>query len=113
MLSAIQAYCHTAVWVSSDTGRPVQRKLACRKYTLPGMHMWSPAAESRGALLMPMGTMEDTKDKGWTWILQAPMADVQRAGVHFDPNARTAKAIQGDAVSSSALEVRVSLARAA
>ena len=77
------------------------------------MHMWSPAAESRGALLMPMGTMEDTKDKGWTWILAAPMADVQKAGVHFDPNARPAKAIQGDAVSSSALEVRVSLARAA
>ena len=54
---------------------------------------------------MPLGTMEDTKDKGWTWILQAPIADVRKAGVHFDPNARTAKAIQGDAVSSSALEV--------
>ena len=56
---------------------------------------------------MPMGTMDSTKDKGWTWILQAPIADVQKAGVHFDPNARTAKAIQGDAVSSSALEVCV------
>lgn len=54
---------------------------------------------------MPLGTIESTKDKGWTWILQAPIADVQKAGVHFDPNARTVKAIQGDAVSSSALEV--------
>ncbi|KAL0018623.1 hypothetical protein WJX79_002055 [Trebouxia sp. C0005] len=74
------------------------------KYTLPGMHMWSPAAESRGALVMPMGTMESTRDKGWTWILMAPMADVEKAGVHFDPNARTAKAIQGDTASRSALE---------
>jgi len=79
--------------------------LQCRKYTLPGMHMWSLAAESRGALVMPMGTMESTRDKGWTWILMAPMADVQKAGVHFDPNARTAKAIQGDTASRSALEV--------
>lgn len=54
---------------------------------------------------MPMGTMESTRDKGWTWILMAPMADVQKAGVHFDPNARTAKAIQGDTSSRSALEV--------
>ncbi|KAL0021549.1 hypothetical protein WJX77_007380 [Trebouxia sp. C0004] len=51
------------------------------KYTLPGMHMWSPASESRGALVMPMRTMESTRDKGWTWILMAPMADVQKAGV--------------------------------
>ena len=81
------------------------RTLRCRKYTLPGMHMWSPAAESRGALVMPMGTMESTRDKGWTWILMAPMADVQKAGVHFDPNARTAKTVQGDTASRSALEV--------
>ncbi|KAL3137400.1 hypothetical protein ABBQ32_006923 [Trebouxia sp. C0010 RCD-2024] len=74
------------------------------KYTLPGMPMWSPAAESRGALVIPMGTMESTKDKGWTWILGAPIAEVRKAGVHFDPSARTAKAIQGDAESSSALE---------
>lgn len=67
--------------------------------------MWSPAAESRGALVIPMGTMESTKDKGWTWILGAPIEEVRKAGVHFDPNARTAKTIQGDAESSSALEV--------
>ncbi|KAL0047809.1 hypothetical protein WJX82_000477 [Trebouxia sp. C0006] len=74
------------------------------KYTLPGMHMWTPSAEARGALVMPMGTMESTRDKGWTWILMAPMADVQKAGVHFDPNARTAKTVQGDTASRSALE---------
>ncbi len=59
---------------------------------------------SRFALL-PMGTMEHTKDKGWTWILAMPLAEVQKAGVDFDPNNRTVKAIQGDAASGSALEV--------
>lgn len=81
--------------------------MICRKFTLPGFPMWSPAAESRGALVMPMGTFESTKDKDWTWVLMAPLADVQKAGVHFDPSVRTTKAIQGDAASGSALQVIV------
>ena len=52
-----------------------------------------------------MGTLDSTKHKGWTWILQAPVAEVMQAGVHFDPNARGVKASQGDAASGSALEV--------
>ena len=52
-----------------------------------------------------MGTLEHTKHKGWTWIMAMPMAEVHKAGVDFDPNNRTVKAIQGDAASGSALEV--------
>lgn len=59
---------------------------------------------SRFALL-PMGTSENTKHKGWTWIMAMPLAEVRRAGVDFDPNNRTVEAIQGDAASGSALEV--------
>ena len=60
------------------------------------------------AMLMTMGTLEDTKHKPWTWILGAPLAAVKEAGVDFDPNARSVKAIQGDAQSGSALEVSTS-----
>ena len=78
----------------------------CRRYTLPGWHKWPTAAESRGALILPMGTIESTKDRAWTWILQSPVADVIDAGVDFDPEVRTVRASQGDAVTGGALEVR-------
>lgn len=57
------------------------------------------------AMLMPMGTLEESKHKPWTWILGAPLSFVKKAGVEFDPDARGVKAIQGDAQSGSALEV--------
>ena len=57
-------------------------------------------------MLIPMGTLEDTKHKPWTWILGAPLSTLREAGVEFDPEARGLKAIQGDADSGSALEVR-------
>ncbi|KAL3144420.1 hypothetical protein ABBQ32_004168 [Trebouxia sp. C0010 RCD-2024] len=56
------------------------------------------------AMLIQMGTLEDTKHKPWTWILGAPLATLQKAGVQFDPEVRGLKAIQGDADSGSALE---------
>lgn len=58
------------------------------------------------AMLIQMGTLEDTKHKPWTWILGAPLATLQKAGVQFDPEVRGLKAIQGDADSGSALEVK-------
>ena len=58
------------------------------------------------AMLIRMGTLEGTKDKPWTWILGAPLVTLKEAGVHFDPDVRGLKAIQGDAPSGSALEVR-------
>ena len=58
------------------------------------------------AMLLRMGTLEDTKHKPWTWILGAPLVTLKEAGVHFDPDVRGLKAIQGDAQSGSALEVR-------
>lgn len=57
------------------------------------------------AMLIQMGTLEDTKHKPWTWILGAPLAALKKAGVEFDPEVRGLKAIQGDADSGSALEV--------
>ncbi|KAL3154854.1 hypothetical protein ABBQ38_011396 [Trebouxia sp. C0009 RCD-2024] len=56
------------------------------------------------AMLIQMGTLEDTKHKPWTWILGAPLAALKKAGVEFDPEVRGLKAIQGDADSGSALE---------
>ena len=52
-----------------------------------------------------MGTLEGTKHKPWAWLLAAPLATLKEAGVHFDPEVRGLKAIQGDAQSGSALEV--------
>lgn len=56
-------------------------------------------------MIFQMGTLESTQDRSWTWILAAPMATVQKAGVDFNPDTRTVTAIQGDAASGSALEV--------
>ncbi len=67
--------------------------------------MFAATSEYSRFALLPMGTLENTKDKGWTWIMAMPLAEVQKAGVDFDPNNRTVKAIQGDAASGSALEV--------
>ena len=68
------------------------------------------SANARGfldpfAMIFPMGTLEDTKEKGWTWILGAPLSAVTEAGVEFDPNSRSTAAAQGDTASASALEV--------
>ena len=57
------------------------------------------------AMMLPMGTLEGTSHKPWTWILGAPLVTLKEAGVEFDPNVRGLKAIQGDADSGSALEV--------
>ena len=57
------------------------------------------------AMVLPMGTLEGSKHKPWTWILGAPLVTLKEAGVEFDPNVRGLKAIQGDADSGSALEV--------
>ncbi len=73
----------------------------CRVYRTPD----SPVMSGPFAMLLPMGTLESTKHKSWTWILGAPLATLREAGVAFDPEARGLKAIQGDADSGSALEV--------
>ena len=52
-----------------------------------------------------MGTLEETRHKAWSWALMAPMHTLKEAGVDFDPEVRTLKAIQGDAQSGDALEV--------
>lgn len=60
------------------------------------------------AILFKMGTLEETKDRAWTWVLSAPIDVVQAAGVNFDPNVRSIKSVQGDAGgASSAFEVIV------
>ena len=66
----------------------------------------SPIMSGPFAMLIQMGTLEGTKHKPWTWILGAPLVTLKEAGVHFDPDVRGLKAIQGDAESGSALEVR-------
>lgn len=66
----------------------------------------SPVMSGPFAMLIPMGTLEATKHKPWTWILGAPLSALKEAGVQFDPEARGLKAIQGDADSGSALEAR-------
>ena len=57
------------------------------------------------AIVFQMGTLDSTRERSWTWVLAAPMNLVRKAGVDFDPDARTVTAIQGDAASGSALEV--------
>lgn len=69
--------------------------------------MHAATSEASRFALLPMGTLEDTKHKGWTWIMAMPLAEIHKAGVRFDPNNRTIKAIQGDVASGSALEVMV------
>ncbi len=66
----------------------------------------TPVMSGPFAMLIPMGTLEASKHKPWTWILGAPLSALKEAGVQFDPEARGLKAIQGDADSGSALEVR-------
>lgn len=56
-------------------------------------------------MLWPMGTLEETQHKAWSWALMAPMQTLKEAGVDFNPEVRTLKAIQGDAQSGDALEV--------
>ncbi|KAL0021580.1 hypothetical protein WJX77_011733 [Trebouxia sp. C0004] len=75
--------------------------IRCRE---PGVPMYAATSEYSRFALLPMGTLENTKHKGWTWIMAMPLAEVLKAGVDFDPNNRTVKAIQGDAASGSALE---------
>ena len=58
------------------------------------------------AVIFKMGTLEDTKDRAWTWVLSAPIDYVKAAGVEFDPEARTIKSVQGETGhKSSASEV--------
>lgn len=58
------------------------------------------------AILFKMGTLEETKDRAWSWVMSAPIDAVKAAGVDFDPNARSIKSVQGDAGGqSSAFEV--------
>ncbi|DBA92281.1 TPA: hypothetical protein ACH3X2_003708 [Trebouxia sp. C0005] len=64
----------------------------------------TPVMSGPFAMLIPMGTLEASKHKPWTWILGAPLSALKEAGVQFDPEARGLKAIQGDADSGSALE---------
>ena len=54
-----------------------------------------------------MGTLEDTKDRAWTWVLSAPVTMVREKGVDFNPEKRSIKSVQGDAGKSSALEVNL------
>ncbi|DBA89388.1 TPA: hypothetical protein ACH3X2_004747 [Trebouxia sp. C0005] len=75
--------------------------IRCRE---PGVPMYAATSNYSRFALLPMGTSENTKHKGWTWIMAMPLAEVRRAGVDFDPNNRTVEAIQGDAASGSALE---------
>ena len=56
-------------------------------------------------MLFEMGTLEETKDQSWTWVLGCPVHLVRQAGVEFDPDARGVKSIQGNASSGTALEV--------
>ncbi len=58
-------------------------------------------------MVFKMGTLEETKDKAWTWVLSAPVDVVTAAGVDFDPEARSIKSVQGNAGGDgSALKVR-------
>ena len=64
--------------------------------------------KSQTAMLFEMGTLEETKDQSWTWVLGCPVHLVREAGVEFDPDARGVKSIQGNASSGSALEAGLS-----
>ena len=58
------------------------------------------------AMLFPLGTLEDTSDTSWSWTLIAHVDKVKKAGVEFDPEARTLTSVQGVASCGSALPVR-------
>lgn len=73
-----------------------------RTYRVPGKY----SVQGQFAMLFEMGTLDETKEQSWTWVLGCPIDQVRAAGVEFDPNARGVKSVQGDASSGSALEVR-------
>ena len=61
-------------------------------------------------MLFKIGTLEDTKDRSWCWVLSAPIELVRAAGVAFDPNAKDMKSLQGESGGAdSALQVHVSV----
>ena len=60
----------------------------------------------RFGMLFRMGTVEETKDRPWSWVLSAPIEFVKAAGVDFDPEVRSVKCVQGDTEGkTSALQV--------
>ena len=57
-------------------------------------------------MLFRMGTVEETKDRPWSWVLSAPIEFVKAAVVDFDPDVRSVKCVQGDTEGkTSALQV--------
>jgi len=98
----IYIYIYIYEWIELHL---TPRLFSCRRCREPGVPMFAATSEYSRFALLPMGTLENTKHKGWTWIMAMPLAEVQKAGVDFDPNNRTVKAIQGDAASGSALDV--------
>ena len=63
-------------------------------------------------MLFKIGTLEDTKDRSWCWVLSAPIELVRAAGVAFDPHAKDMKSLQGESGGvDSALQVHVFITR--
>jgi len=64
--------------------------------------------KSRFGMLFKIGTLEDTKDRSWCWVLSAPIELLKAAGVAFDPHAKDMKSLQGESGGAdSALRVHL------
>ncbi|DBB16334.1 TPA: hypothetical protein ACH3X3_014633 [Trebouxia sp. C0006] len=57
---------------------------------------WPLDHKSRFGMLFKIGTLEDTKDRSWCWVLSAPIELLRAAGVAFDPQAKDMKSLQGE-----------------
>lgn len=57
---------------------------------------WPLDHKRRFGMLFKIGTLEDTKDRAWCWVLSAPIELLRAAGVAFDPNAKDMKSLQGE-----------------
>ena len=71
---------------------------------------WPLDHKRRFGMLFKIGTLEDTKDRAWCWVLSAPIELLRAAGVAFDPNAKDMKSLQGESGGAdSALRVHLFL----
>ena len=63
--------------------------------------------QNMSAMLMQIGTVEETQDQCWYWILGCPIDIVREAGVDFDPSSKGIKPVQQQDSTQSALQVRL------
>ena len=67
---------------------------------------WPLDINNRFGMLFKIGTLPETEDRPFSWVLSAPLEFLTDAGIDFDPEVRSIKSVQGKSEGkTSALEV--------